>query len=85
LQLNPLILRGATKIRASTVTRLRSRAFITSGLQAEDLAMKTMVKVLIVLGFGATLAGCVVAPYGRPRAYVVAPAPVVVVHAHYYR
>jgi hypothetical protein len=49
--------------------------------------MKTIVKMLIVLGFGATLAGCVVAPYGygRPRAYVVAPAPVVVVHAHYYR
>ena len=42
--------------------------------------MKTLVKVLIVLGFGASLAGCVVAPYGRPRAYVVAPAPVVVVH-----
>jgi hypothetical protein len=40
--------------------------------------MKTLVKVLIVLGFGASLAGCVVAPYGRPRAYVVAP--VVVVH-----
>ena len=42
--------------------------------------MKTLVKVLIVLGFGASLAGCVVAPYGRPRAFVVAPAPVVVVH-----
>ncbi|HEX4675835.1 MAG TPA: hypothetical protein VH209_10935 [Steroidobacteraceae bacterium] len=43
--------------------------------------MKTLVKVLIVLGFGASLAGCVVAPYGpygRPRAYVAAP--VVVVH-----
>ena len=42
--------------------------------------MKTLVKVLIVLGFGAALAGCVVAPYGygRPRAYVAAP--VVVVH-----
>ena len=48
--------------------------------QAEDRVMKTLVKVLIVLGFGASLAGCVVAPYGygRPRAYVAAP--VVVVH-----
>jgi hypothetical protein len=42
--------------------------------------MKTLVKLAIVLGFGAALAGCVVAPYGHPRAYVVAPAPVVVVH-----
>ena len=45
--------------------------------------MKTIAKLLIVLGLGAALAGCVVAPYGRygrPRAYVVAPAPVVVVH-----
>ena len=42
--------------------------------------MKILVKVLIVLGFAASLAGCVVAPYGygRPRAYVAAP--VVVVH-----
>ena len=43
--------------------------------------MKILVKVLIVLGFGASLAGCVVAPYGpygRHRAYVAAP--VVVVH-----
>jgi hypothetical protein len=49
--------------------------------------MKTIVKMLIVLGFGATLAGCVVAPYGyrHPRAYVVAPAPVVVVHPCCYR
>jgi hypothetical protein len=49
--------------------------------------MKTIVKMLIVLGFGAALAGCVVAPYGyaRPRAYVVAPAPVVVVHPCCYR
>lgn len=46
--------------------------------------MKTVVKMLIVLGFGAALAGCVVAPYGRPRGYVVAPAPVVVVHPGYY-
>jgi hypothetical protein len=42
--------------------------------------MKTLVKLAIVLGFGAALAGCVVVPYGRHRAYVVAPAPVVVVH-----
>jgi len=50
--------------------------------------MKTVVKLLVVLGFASALAGCVVAPgpYGRPRAYVVAPAPVVVVHPYpYYR
>jgi predicted small lipoprotein YifL len=49
--------------------------------------MKTVVKLLVVLGFASALAGCVVAPgpYGRPRAYVVAPAPVVVVHPHYRR
>ena len=47
--------------------------------------MKTVVKMLIVLGFGAALAGCVVAPYGRHRGYVVAPAPVVVVHPCCYR
>jgi hypothetical protein len=49
--------------------------------------MKTIVKMLIVLGFGAALAGCVVAPYGyrHSRGYVVAPAPVVVVHPGYYR
>jgi hypothetical protein len=41
--------------------------------------MKTVLKLLVVLGFGAALAGCVVAPVGRPRAYVVAPAPIVVV------
>lgn len=51
---------------------------------SEELSMKTVVKMLIVLGFGAALAGCVVAPYGRPRGYVVAPAPVVVVHPGYY-
>jgi hypothetical protein len=45
--------------------------------------MKTIVKLLIVLGIGAALAGCVVAPYGRPRAYVAAP--VVVVHPCCYR
>ena len=46
--------------------------------------MKTVLKLLVVLGFGAALAGCVVAPVGRPRAYVVAPAPVVVVHPYYH-
>ncbi len=45
--------------------------------------MRNIYKLLILLAFGATLSGCVVAPYGpRPRAYVVAP--VVVVHAGYY-
>ncbi len=47
--------------------------------------MKTVTKLLVLLGLGATLTGCVVVPYGpRPRAYVVAPAPVVVVHPGYY-
>ena len=45
--------------------------------------MKTVLKLLVVLGFGAALAGCVVVPE-RPRAYVVAPAPVVVVHPYYH-
>jgi hypothetical protein len=45
--------------------------------------MRTFAKLLILLGFGATLTGCVVAPYGpRPRVYVVAP--VVVAHPAYY-
>jgi hypothetical protein len=50
--------------------------------KAEDLTMKTVAKLLIVLGFGAALTGCVVAPapYYHARGYVVAPAPVVVVH-----
>ena len=44
--------------------------------------MRTIYKLLILMAFGATLSGCVVAPYGpRPRAYV---APVVVVHPGYY-
>lgn len=50
--------------------------------------MRGIVKLLIALGFGAALGGCVVAPVGPPRAYVgvgvVAPAPVVVVHGGYY-
>jgi hypothetical protein len=44
--------------------------------------MRIVAKLLIFVGFGAALSGCVVAPYGpRPRAYV---APVVVVHPGYY-
>ena len=48
--------------------------------------MRAVVRVLVVLGLGAVLAGCVVAPVGPGRAYVavVAPAPVVVVHGGYY-
>jgi hypothetical protein len=50
--------------------------------------MRAIVKLLIALGFGAALSGCVVAPVGPPRAYVgvgvVAPAPVVVVNGGYY-
>jgi hypothetical protein len=48
--------------------------------------MRSIVKLMIALGAGALLAGCVVAPVG-PRGYVgvgvVAPAPVVVVHGYY--
>jgi hypothetical protein len=45
--------------------------------------MRTLSKLLILMAFGATLSGCVVAPYGpRHRAYVAAP--VVVVHPGYY-
>jgi hypothetical protein len=48
--------------------------------------MKTVVKALILLGFVATVSGCVVAPVGRPaRVYVGVPAPVVVVHPYYER
>jgi hypothetical protein len=43
--------------------------------------MRTLAKLLILVGLGAALTGCVVAPYG-PRAYV-APG-VVVVHPGYY-
>ena len=46
--------------------------------------MRTLAKLLILAGFGATLAGCVVAPYPPPRAYVAVPAPVVVVRPGYY-
>jgi hypothetical protein len=45
--------------------------------------MHTLAKLLILVGFGAALSGCVVAPYGpRPRAYVAPP--VIVVHPGYY-
>jgi hypothetical protein len=49
--------------------------------------MRSIVKLMIALGFGAVLSGCVVAPVGPGRGYVavgvVAPAPVVVVHGYY--
>jgi hypothetical protein len=45
--------------------------------------MRIVSKLLILVCFGATLSGCVVAPYGPPvRAYVAAP--VVIVHPGYY-
>ena len=49
--------------------------------------MNTLIKLLIFGAFYAVLAGCVVAPVGRPvRAYVAVPAPYVVVHPYgYYR
>jgi branched-subunit amino acid ABC-type transport system permease component len=50
--------------------------------------MRSIVKLLIALGLGAALAGCVVAPIGPPRPYVsaaiVAPVPVVVVGGGYW-
>ncbi|MGH8137388.1 MAG: hypothetical protein ACREVV_04220 [Steroidobacteraceae bacterium] len=47
--------------------------------------MPSIAKLLILVGFGSALAGCVVAPYGhRGRAYVAVPAPVVVVRPGYY-
>jgi hypothetical protein len=46
--------------------------------------MSNIVKLLIALGAAAVLSGCVVAPVGPPRAYVVAPAPVVVVHGYWH-
>ena len=50
--------------------------------------MRTIVKLLIALGLGTALAGCVVAPVGPPRGYVrvgvVTPAPVLVVRGGYY-
>jgi hypothetical protein len=51
--------------------------------------VRTLVKLLIALSLATTLAGCVVAPVGPPRAYVgaavVVPAPVVVVRGGWYR
>jgi hypothetical protein len=47
--------------------------------------MRSIYKLLILVGFTAALSGCVIAPVGpRPRAYVAVPAPVVVVHPGYY-
>jgi len=50
--------------------------------------MPRIVKFLLALTLAAVLAGCVVAPLGRPRPYVsaavVVPAPVVVYHGGYY-
>jgi hypothetical protein len=49
--------------------------------------MRSIVKLMIAVGLGAVLSGCVLVPVGPPRAYVgvgvVAPAPVVVVHGYY--
>jgi len=42
--------------------------------------MRTFAKLLILVTLGAALSGCVVAPYGPPRAYVAPP--VVVVHPY---
>jgi hypothetical protein len=51
----------------------------------ENPLVNTLVKLLIAGVFGAALAGCVVAPVGRPvRAYVAVPAPYVVVHPYGY-
>jgi hypothetical protein len=84
LWLNPLFSRVPTLFKLFDVTLAPVHAFINSD-GSEELSMKTIVKMLVVLGFGAALAGCVVAPYGHPRGYVVAPAPVVVVHPCCYR
>ena len=52
---------------------------------AENPIMQTIAKLLILVGLGCVLSGCVVAPYGpRARAYVAVPAPVVVVRPGYY-
>ncbi len=51
----------------------------------EDPLMNALIKILILGALGAALAGCVVAPVGRPvRAYVAVPAPVVVVRPYGY-
>jgi hypothetical protein len=47
--------------------------------------MRSLYKVLILLGFGCALSGCVVAPVGpAPRAYVAAPYMVVRPGYYYY-
>jgi hypothetical protein len=45
--------------------------------------MRSLAKLLILVGFGFALCGCVVAPYG-PRVHAYVAAPVVVVHPGYY-
>lgn len=49
--------------------------------------MRSIVKLMIALGIGVVVSGCVVAPVGPRHAYVgvgvVAPAPVVVVRGYY--
>jgi hypothetical protein len=51
----------------------------------ENRTMRAITKLLILFGLGATLSGCVVAPYGpRPYGYVAAPAPAVIVRPGYY-
>ncbi len=44
--------------------------------------MKTIARILILAGLGASLTGCIVVPGPPPRAYVAAP--VVVVHPAYW-
>lgn len=49
--------------------------------------MKLIVRLLIALGFGAALSGCVVEPLGPPRracVEVAAPAPIVVLGGGFY-
>jgi len=69
-----------------TVSGLTPAALLPPS-ELEDRSMHSIVKLMIALGAGALLAGCVVAPVGSPRAYVgvgvIAPAPVVVVHGYY--
>jgi hypothetical protein len=85
LGLNPLIFKGGQIFLQPLMSPSTALERLLPQDGSEDLSMKTVVKMLVVLGFGAALAGCVVAPYGRPRAYVVAPAPVVVVRPCCYR
>jgi hypothetical protein len=67
------------------VSAIGARALNAVTENVEDPDMNTLCKLLIVGVFSAALAGCVVAPYGRPvRAYVAVPAPYVVVHPYVY-